>query len=62
MDLKFKPCGKACYPTRKEAKKELKLLNLKKNFNLQNIYYCEECCHWHTTSMTKEKYREKQKL
>ena len=38
MDLKFQTCGKACYPTRKEAKKELKLLNLKKNFNLENVY------------------------
>lgn len=54
-------CGKKCFMTRKEAKKERKKLNTSKRLSLTYEYFCETCSHWHTTSMTKEEFRNKNK-
>ena len=56
-------CNKKCYITRKEAKKQMKWLNKKggKKLNLKNIYFCKECLHWHTTSILKSDFRDKNK-
>ncbi len=45
-------CLKKCYQTRSEAKKVMKKLHQK------NIYFCEECSHWHTTSIKKQDFRD----
>lgn len=57
MDLNYKPCGKACHTSRKSAKKALDKINKEKKHGLKDVYFCEQCQHWHTTSMPKKDSR-----
>lgn len=51
-------CQKRCYQSRAEAKRALKRINqLNGDNNLKDVYWCEECQHWHLTSMTKKDSR-----
>lgn len=56
-------CGKICYLNRKQAKKSLKEINrqLKKRGEeiiLKDVYLCNECLYWHTTSIPKIRSRD----
>lgn len=50
-------CAKKCYIKKKEAKAAMKSLKREKKFDLQTIYFCNECTCWHTTSMDKQQSR-----
>jgi hypothetical protein len=52
-------CGKATYLTRKEAKKALKKMNRERHWDLENVYFCDTCQCYHTTSMDKKQSRNK---
>jgi hypothetical protein len=52
-------CGKATYLTRKEAKEALKKINRERDWGLTNVYFCETCQCYHTTSMDKKLSRNK---
>jgi len=62
MNSSFKRCGKIRFVTRELAKAHLKEQNHigrnRLSKKLTNIYYCDGCSAWHTTSMKKEKSRE----
>lgn len=52
------PCVKKCYPDRASAKKSMKLLNKTKHVSLTDIYFCEKCKAYHTTSLPKQSNRD----
>ena len=51
-------CSKKTYLTRWEAKQAIKNPLLKKSYKLTNVYFCDVCKSWHTTSMPKQKSRD----
>ena len=51
-------CPKVCYPTKKVAKKFMKLYNKTAKLGLTDVYFCTICSMRHTTSLDKEKNRE----
>jgi hypothetical protein len=55
---RHKRCGKVCYTSRKEAKEIIKRVNHRGKFKVTNAYFCDQCDHWHVTSMEKDKSRE----
>lgn len=57
-----KPCYKKCHITRHEAKEALKRLNRDKGWhNKGDVYYCEQCSHYHITSWDKGRCRDLKK-
>lgn len=52
-------CGKSVYIDRKAAKKAMKDHNKQygRSFKLMDVYFCEDCMMWHTTSIPKANCR-----
>jgi hypothetical protein len=54
-------CGKVIFPTRKEAKAAIKLINKqgsRKRKTLTDVYWCDPCSGYHMTSMAKQSSRD----
>lgn len=52
-----KHCNKRCYGSRKLAKAALKEINMREGFALADVYFCDICSNWHTTSVDKKRCR-----
>lgn len=51
-------CGKIPYPSRHAAKTALRIINKhNRQMHLKDVYYCEPCSAWHTTSTKKSRVR-----
>ena len=54
MELRYtRKCFKVRYNNRQEAKKARKQINRIDVFDLQDVYYCDECQGYHLTTMNK---------
>jgi hypothetical protein len=58
-------CDKVRYNSRKQAKRALKLINIKSTHMLRkltDVYHCNLCEGWHATSMNKKTGRKKKQI
>lgn len=60
MKNSIKACSKRYYQTRKEAKKMLKYLKIKKKIKRKDgdVYRCDQCRGWHITSQNRSYRRD----
>lgn len=57
-------CGKVTYTSRRQAKEAMKKMNHTNicQKKLTDVYFCDECQHWHLTSMGKRQSRRLKKM